>query len=142
MAGAIADLEQSFARSAAALREPVAAVLARELNPELFEPVDRTRRLTCQHLDEPPVGGLVRALPDVLGVLLGRVVVAEGGLDPALRLRRVAGLQRALGGESDAGTRAVPRDGRGEAGGATSDHKHVDRHGRSHGPGVYHSSVN
>jgi hypothetical protein len=59
MAGAIADLEQSFARSAAALCEPVAAVLARELNAELFEPVDRTRRLTCQHLDEPAVGGLV-----------------------------------------------------------------------------------
>src|SRR6266576_4257174 len=118
MAGAIADLEQSFARSAAALCEPVAAVLARELNPELFEPVDRTRRLTCQQLDEPAVGGLVRALPDVLGVLLGRVVAAEGGLDPALRLRRRAGLQRALGGERDGAPPEVPPAGRGDDGGA------------------------
>src|SRR5712691_5244249 len=114
MAGAIADLEQSLAGGAAALREPVAAVLGRELNPELFEPVDRARRLTRQHLDEPPVGGLVRALPDILGMLFRRVVVAEGGLDTALRLRRVAGLQRPLGGEGDAGARAVRRDGRGE----------------------------
>ena len=140
--GPVADLEQSLARGAAALRQPVAPVLARELNTQLLEPMDGARCLGCQHVHESPVGGLVRAFPDVLGVLLGRVVVAEGGLDPALRLRRVAGLQRALGGESDAGTRAVGRDGRGEAGGATSDHEHVDRHGRSHGPGVYHSSVN
>src|SRR5213592_1661043 len=99
MAGAVSDLKQSFPRSAPAPREPVAAVLSCELNAELFEPVDRTQGLTCQHLDEPAVGGLVRALPDVLGVLLGRVVVAEGGLDPALGLGGVARLERPLGHE-------------------------------------------
>ena len=106
VAGAVADLQQALARRAAAAREPVAAVLARELDAALLEPVDRAGRLARQDLDEPPVGGLVRALPDVLGVLLRRVVVAERGLDPALRLRRVAGLQRALGGEA---TRAPAR---------------------------------
>ena len=114
MPGSIADLQQPLARSAAAFREPVTPVLTGELNPELFEPVDCARRLTCQDLDKPPVGGLVRALPDVLGVLLGRVVVAKGGLNPALRLRRVAGLQRSFGSEGDAGARPLRRDGRGE----------------------------
>ena len=73
VAGAVADLEQALLRRAAAAGEPVAAVLARELDPELLEPVDRARRLAGQDLDQPPVGGLVRGAPDVLGVLLGRV---------------------------------------------------------------------
>ena len=49
---AVADLEQPLARRAAAAREPVAAVLARELHAELLEPVDRRRRLGGEHLDE------------------------------------------------------------------------------------------
>jgi len=52
--------------------------------------VDRARRLAGQHLDQLAVGRLVRALPDVFRVLLGGVVVPEGGLDPALGLGRVA----------------------------------------------------
>ena len=103
VAGAVADLEEALARRAAAAGEPVAAVLARELDAVLLEPVDRARRLAGQDLDQAPVRRLVRALPDVLGVLLGRVVVGERRLDPALRLRRVAGLQRSLG---DQGRRA------------------------------------
>jgi hypothetical protein len=66
----VADLEQALPRRASAAREPVAAVLARELDAELLEPVDRAGRLGGQDLDEPAVRGLVRALPDVLGVLL------------------------------------------------------------------------
>src|SRR4051794_2543519 len=120
MAGPVADLQQPLARGAAASREPVAAVLARELDAELFEPVDRARSFRREHLDEAPVGGLVGALPDVLGVLLRRVVVAEGSLNAALGLRRVAGLQRALGGEGDAGTGPMRRNRRGQTGGAAS----------------------
>ena len=107
--GAVADLEQPLARRAAAAGEPVAAVLARELDAELLEPVDGAGRLGGEHLDEPPVGGLVRALPDVLGVLLGRVVLAERGLDPALRLRRVARLERALRRRARRGRRRARR---------------------------------
>ena len=43
MPGAVADLEQPLLRGAAAAREPVAAVLAGELDAELLEPVDRAR---------------------------------------------------------------------------------------------------
>src|SRR5439155_21407658 len=87
---------QSLPRRAAALGEPVAPVLARELDAELLEPVNRARGLAGQHLDEPPVGGLVRALPDVLGMLLRRVVGPERRLDAALGLRGVARLEGAL----------------------------------------------
>ena len=70
---------------------------------------------TGEHIDEPPVGCLVRAPPDVLGMLLRRVVGPERRLDAALRLRGVAGLDRALGRECDAGIRVLGRDGGGEA---------------------------
>src|SRR5207244_11016647 len=95
--GPVADLEQAPARRAAAAGEPVAAVFSCELDSELLEPVDRARRLARQHLDEPALGGSVRALPDVLGMLLRRVVLAEGGLDSSLRLGGVARLERSLG---------------------------------------------
>ena len=49
---AVADLEQALLRRAAAAGEPVAAVLPRELDAELLEPVDRAGRLGGQHLDE------------------------------------------------------------------------------------------
>src|SRR2546428_407513 len=106
MAGPVADLEQPFARRAAAAGEAVAAGLARELDAELFEPVDRRRSLGREDLDELAVGGFVGGLPDVLRVLLGRVVVGEGRLDAPLRLRRVAGLERTLRrhGDSDPGS--------------------------------------
>ena len=78
----VADLEQALPRRAAAAGEPVAAVLAGELDAELLEPVDRARRLGGEDLDESAVGGLVTRSPDVLGVLLRRVVVADRGLDP------------------------------------------------------------
>ena len=126
MAGAVADLQQALASRAPAAGEPVAAVLARELDAVLLEPVDRGRRLFGEHLDEPTVGRLVRALPDVLRVLIGRVVVAERSLDPALRLRGVAGLERALGHERDARTGLLGGDRSREPGGAASDHEHVD----------------
>ncbi len=126
VAGAVADLEQALRRRAAAAGEPVAAVLPRELDAELLEPVDRALRVAGEDLDEPHVGAVVRALEDVGGVLLGRVVVAEGGLDPALRLRRVAGLDRALGRDRHARARAFGGDGGGEPGGAAADHEHVE----------------
>src|SRR5207244_13482716 len=86
VAGSVADLEEPPSRRAAAAGEPVAAICIRpcELDAELLEPVDRAGRLGRQHLDEPPVGRLVRAPPDVLGVQLGRVVLAKGGLDSPL----------------------------------------------------------
>src|SRR5207302_7523775 len=97
---AVADLQQALATRAAAAGEPVAAVLPRELDPELLEPVDRRRRLGCEDLDEPPVSRLVARVPDILGVLLGGVVLAKRGLDAALGLGRVAGLQGALRGNA------------------------------------------
>ena len=53
VARAVADLEQPLARRTAAARQPVAAVLAREPDAELLEPVDRGRRLRREHRDEP-----------------------------------------------------------------------------------------
>jgi hypothetical protein len=127
MAGAVADLQQALARRAAAAGEAVAAVLARELDAELLEPVDRIGCLGREDLDQLPVRGLVRGVPDVLRVLLGRVVAAEGGLDAALRLRRVAGLERALRREPDARAGADGGDGGREPRGAAPDHEHVKR---------------
>src|SRR5262249_14720916 len=115
VAGAVADLEQALPGSPAALRDAVPAVLASELHSELLEPVNRALGVAGQPLDETHVGGLVRALPDVLGVDLGGVVLAERGLDPALRLRRVARLERSLGRDGDACTRSVGRHAGGEA---------------------------
>ena len=113
MPRAVAHLEQPLGRRAAAAGEPVAAVLPRELDSELLEPVDRALRVAREDLDEAHVGAVVRALEDVGRVLLGRVVVAERRLDPTLRLGRVAGLDRALRGEADPGARTV----RGHCGG-------------------------
>ena len=59
MPRAVAYLQQSLARRSAAAREAIAAVLARELDAQLLEPVDRGRRLPGENLDELPVGGLV-----------------------------------------------------------------------------------
>src|SRR5207247_1232537 len=111
----VADLEQALRRRAAAAREPIAAVLFRELDAELLEPVDRGGRLGGQDLDQPEICRLMTRAPDVLGVLIRGVVLAERGLDAALRLRGVAGLDRALGRECDAGIRVLGRDGGGEA---------------------------
>jgi len=88
--------------------------------------VDRGRRLGGEHFHQLAVGGFVRALPDVLRVLLGRVVVAEGRLDPALRLGRVARLKRALGHDTDAGAAALGGDGGSEPGGPAPDNEHVE----------------
>src|SRR5205085_9282471 len=103
------------------------AALAGELDAELLEPVDRGRRLGAEDLHQLPVGRLVRRLPDVLGVLLRRVVLAEIRLDPALRLRRVARLERALRRDSDARAGAVSGDGSSQPAGAAADHEHVER---------------
>src|SRR5205085_11089584 len=99
---AVADLEQPLARGAAASGEPVAPVLSREFDAELLEPLDRGLRVAGEHLDEPHVGRLVARRPHVLRVLLGRVVLAERGLDAALRLGRVARLQRTFRRDRDA----------------------------------------
>ena len=71
--------------------------------------------------------------PHVLGVLLGRIVFRERGLDPALRLRRVARLQGALRREPDSRAGAMGGDGRCKPGGAASDHEHVEGHGPTQG---------
>src|ERR1043165_5570792 len=126
MARAIADLEQTLARRAAAAGEAIPAVLAGELDAVLLEPGGGSGSLAGQPLDEPAVGGLVRALPDVFRVLFGGVVVAERSLDPSLRLRRVAGLERSFGHERDARIGLLGGDGSRETGGAASDHEHVD----------------
>src|SRR4051794_32558572 len=47
--------ERPFPRRPAAACEPVAAVLAGELDPELLEPGDRSRGLAGQQLHEPAV---------------------------------------------------------------------------------------
>ncbi len=137
VARAVADLQEAPTGRASAARQAVAAVcpsactfwareIARELDAELLEPVDRGRRLGGEHLDEAAVGGLVRALPDVLGVQLGRVVGAERGLDPSLRLRGVARLERALRGETDPRPCPLGRERGGEARGPGADHEHVE----------------
>src|SRR5438552_15426793 len=107
MAGSVSHLQEPLARRAAAAGKAVATVLARELDAELLEPVDRRRRLAREDLHQAPVGRLVRGLPDVLGVLLGRIVVAERSLDPSLRLGGVAGLERSLRRQSDPRTRPL-----------------------------------
>ena len=62
VAGAIAHLQQALARRAAAASKAIAAVRrAGEGDSELLEARDRVGRLAGQHLDEPRVGGLVRA---------------------------------------------------------------------------------
>ena len=132
VAGSIAHLQQSLARGTSTASEPVPTVLAGELDAELLEPVDRRRRLGREDLDEPAVGGLVARRPHVLSVLLRRVVLPEGGLDAALRLRGVAGLERPLRRESDPCAGTGCRHRRCEAGGAAADHKHVKRHGTGH----------
>ena len=137
VARAVADLEEALRRRAAAAREPVAAVLlARELDAELLEPRDRVGRLGREDVDELRVRGLVRAAEDVGGVLLGRVVGPDGGLDAALRLRGVARLDRALRREADARAGALSGDGGGEARGSAADHEHVETIVR-HERGVY-----
>src|SRR5205085_2429344 len=126
VAGPVAHLQQTLARRTAAAPKPVAAVLARELDAVLLEPVDRARRLRRQDLDEASIGGLVARPPDVVGVLLGGVVVRERRLDPALSLRGVARLERALRRESDARTGTVGGDGGGEPRSTAPDHEHVE----------------
>ena len=132
MPRAVAHLQEALPRGAPAARESVAPVLARELDPELLEPVDRARRLACQNLDELAVRGFVRALPDIFGVLCGRVVLAESGLNPALGLGRVAGLEGAFRDERDACSLALGGDGRGQSGGSAPDHEHVENLGGGH----------
>src|SRR5581483_4996066 len=120
----VADLEQALRGGAAAAREPVAAVVvARELDAELLEPVDRRPGIAGERLDERAVGGLVRGAEDVVGVLLRRVVGAEGGLDAALRLGGVVRLQGALVGERDVRTGPLGGHRGGEAGGPAADHE-------------------
>src|SRR5215217_5851775 len=126
MSGAVADLEQPLARGAAAPSEPVAAVVTGELDALLLEPVDSARRLGREHVDERVIGRLMRALPDVLGVLPGRVVAAERRLDATLGLCGVARLQRLLGHEGDLPARTLGgQDGR-KARGPASDDEHVE----------------
>jgi hypothetical protein len=88
--------------------------------------VDRAGSLGGEHLDKSAVGRLVRALPDILGVLLRRVVVAEGGLDPALGLGGVARLERALGHQRGPCGGPLCRESGGEPGGAAADDEHVE----------------
>ena len=54
-----------------------------------------------------------------------RIVVAESCLDPALRLGRVAGLERALRDEPDPSAGALGGQRSGEPGGPASDHENV-----------------
>ncbi len=129
----IADLEQALPGRASAAREAVAAVLSRELDAELLEPVDRRARVAGEHLDELRVGGVVRGAHDVLGVDLRRVVVAERRLDTALRLRRVARLQRRLRGEPDACARVPRGHGSSEPGRTGPDDEHVEGSAVAHG---------
>jgi hypothetical protein len=65
-------------------------------------------------------------------VLLRGVVLAERRLDPALRLGRVARLERALGGERDPSSRALGGDRGRKTGGAAPDDEHVELHGPGH----------
>ena len=74
----------------------------------------------------------MRALPDVFGVLLGGVVVPEGGLDPALGLGRVAGLNGVLRDEADARAGPIGGDRGGKAGGPAADHEHIEFERRGH----------
>jgi len=124
--GPVADLQEPLARRAAAPGEPVPAVVPRELDAQLLEPMDRATGLARQDLDEAPVGRLVRGAPHVLGVELGRIVARERGLDPALRLGRVAGLERPFGHERHRCACPLGRKRRREPGGPAADDEHVE----------------
>jgi hypothetical protein len=126
-------LEETLAARAAAAGEPIAAVLPGELDAVFLEPVDRVGSLRGENSDEAHIGGLVGALPDVLGVQLGRVVVAKSRLDPALSLRGVAGLERALGRERDSSPGTFGGNGGSQAGSAAADDKHVEMSRFHHG---------
>ena len=115
-----------FARRAAAAREPVAAVLARELDAELLEPVDRG-------------GRLARSAPRRAG---GRRSRARSGRCPrraarASRRRRTRPGCRPAPSRSCSpaaspssrarrGRRALGGNGGGEARGPAADHEHVE----------------
>src|SRR5262249_27728130 len=87
-------------------------------------------RLAGQDLDEPPVGRLVRGAPDVLRMELGRVVGGERGLDPALRLGRVAGLERSFRRQDHTCARALCRERGRETRGPAPDNEDVESHER------------
>ena len=152
VARAVADLEQPLAARSAATGEPIAAA-ARWPRP--FEPLDISRvnstpSSSSQWIADgaslvrtstrPRVRGVVRAPHDVLRMDLGRVVLAERGLDAALRLRGVAGLQRRLRREADTGAGAFRGDGGRETGCAAADHEHVEG-GRFGHPRILHHLV-
>ena len=140
VARAIADLEKPLAARAAAAGEAIPAVRACELDPELLEPVDRGRRFARQHLDEAAVGGVVRAAHDVLRMDLGGVVRCKRSLDAALRLRRVARLERRLRSEPYPGAAPFGGDGRREACSTAADHEHVEGRRLGHRP-ILHAFV-
>ena len=142
VAGAVADLQQPLRDRAAAAREPVAAVLARELDAELLEPADRatgaspvstsTSRGSAVSCEERSTSSACCS---------GESSGAERGLDAALRLGGVVGLQRALRRERDAGAGALGGDSRSEAGGAAPDHEHVEVLRPGHGRTIYQSPL-
>ena len=68
---AIAHLQESLARRAAAARQAVGGALPRELHAELLQPVDRVLSVSGERRHELGVRGLVRGAHHVLGVLLG-----------------------------------------------------------------------
>ena len=129
-----------FARRAAAAGEPVAAVLARERDAELLEPVDRTparrrsapRRAACRPSRASSARRPRRAAR-------ASRPAPNGGLDPALRLRRVARLERALRRERRARAGPLGRHGGREPGGAAADHEHVELGPIRHACDRYHA---
>jgi hypothetical protein len=130
--GAISDLEKPLPARPAAARKAIAPVRAGELDSVLFEPVDGGGRLAGQHLHEARIRRLVRALHYVLRMDLRRIVLPKRGLDAALRLRRVARLERRLRRKSYPRTGPLRRDGRGETSSAAAHDEHVERGAGAH----------
>ena len=125
-----------FARRAAAAREAVAAVLARELDAELLEPVDRRlapRRSAPRRAAWSAVSCDERQTSSAC--CSGESSSPNAAWMPPCAFDGVVRLQRALRRERDAGAGALGGDGGGEAGGAAADHEHVEG-GRSAHVGI------
>ena len=131
--GPVADLEQALPRRAAAAGQPVAAVLAREGDAELLEPVDRVRRLAGEDLDEPAVRRLVGARRPPRAAPASRPRRTRPGCRPAPSpscTTAASPSSRPRRGRRRAG-RSPRRRGRTPA----ADHEHVERRHGGHDVG-------
>ena len=116
-----------FARRAAAAGEAVAAVLARERDAELLEPVDRGRRLARER-PRRGAGRRSRASSSrrPAACCSGESSSPKAAWMPPCALAELQAWSEPFVASADAGAGALGRDRGGQAGGAAADHEHVE----------------